>query len=68
MTPGEAIGVLGSTEVTVEHNQQVATLPLVVTDEGYRTMSTWPELAEPHDMIELANILRQDWSHVTDST
>ena len=28
---GEAIGVLGSTEVTVEHNQQVATLPLIVT-------------------------------------
>ena len=28
---GEAIGVLGSTKVTVEHNQQVATLPLIVT-------------------------------------
>ena len=27
----EAIGVVGSTEVTVEHNQQSATLPLIVT-------------------------------------
>ena len=27
----EAIGVLGTTEVTVEHNQQVATLPLILT-------------------------------------
>ncbi len=28
---GEAIGVLGSTEVPVEYNQQVATSPLIVT-------------------------------------
>ena len=27
----EAIGVMGSTEVTVEHNQQSATIPLIVT-------------------------------------
>jgi hypothetical protein len=44
---GEAIGVFGSTEVAVENNQQVATLPLIMTKGtgpcllGRNWLATW---------------------------
>ena len=50
----EAIGVLGSTEVTVEHNQQVATLPLIVT------MGTGPCLLGRNWLATL----RLDWHRI----